>query len=76
MFKFHTRTEFYIAGHSVPIGMHKSGIMHPLGSIPPEQTMLSGPHSTGSISGHDVGIAVTVEKISGIRNPIIVKIVV
>jgi len=33
-------------------------------------------YSTGRISGLAVGIAVTVEKISGIRNPIIVKTVV
>ena len=65
-----------IVGHSVPIGMHKTGIMHPIESIPPEHTMLSGLHSTGGISGHAIGIAATVEKIRGIKNPIIVITVV
>ena len=37
--------------HSVPIGMHKSGIMHPLGSAPPGHIIISGVHVVGHIAG-------------------------
>ena len=32
--------------------MHMSGIMHPLGSMPPGHIIISGPQEVGHIAGH------------------------
>ena len=54
--------------------MHMSGIMHPLGSMPPGHIIISGPQSGGGSgkSGQVDGIEATVLKISETINPIII----
>ena len=42
----------YIFGHSIPIGIQVSGIIHPLPSSPPGQLIMSFPQFIGHETGH------------------------
>ena len=49
---FHFRWAIYMGGHSVPMGMQKSGIGQPSGSMSPRHIISSGPQNIGQNDGH------------------------